>query len=280
MVKKWSSEIRRLTPMLYFYIYVSMYIYSSYIASLIIHHTLHSISLRLLNSTATQGFAVRQRIQCVYNSSVFQLAKFIYTHTDTQTHTHIQTDTQSHITKWSNHWTNTFIGWSQVEKKNQSFRFADNIAASAAQSQSAVTVRSARSEFQCQSQCSPNASKCQSCRQYIISNRCTCSCVCVCVFERNNFQFLFDFYLYTKSKRNGKIEKPAATVRAASACEMKMSWPVATASTEAAAAQATAATQATTMENRLYHIQVLELVPVSVAALHLSGRSWRAESLR
>lgn len=53
---------------------------------------------------------------------------------------------------------------------------------------------------------------------------------------------------------------------------MKMSWPVATASTEAAAAQA-AATQATTMENRLYHIQVLELVPVSVAALHLSGRS-------
>lgn len=127
----------------------------------------------------------------------------------------------------------------------------------------AVTVRSARSEFQCQSQCS--ASKCQSCRQYIISNRCTCSCVCVC--ERNNFQFLFDFYLYTKSKRNGKIEKPAATVRAASACEMKMSWPVATASTEAAA------TQATTMENRLYHIQVLELVPVSVAALHLSGRS-------
>lgn len=97
--------------------------------------------------------------------------------------------------------------------------------------------------------------------------------LCVCECERNNFQLLFDFYLYTKSKRNGKIEKPAATVRAASACEMKMSWPVATASTEAAAAQATAATQATTMENRLYHIQVLELVPVSVAALHLSGRS-------
>lgn len=199
---------------------------------------------------------------------------FIHIQTLSHTHTHTQTDTQSHIVKWSNHWTNTFIGWSQVEKKNQSFRFADNIAASAAQS--AVTVRSTRSEFQCQSQCS--ASKCQSCRQYIISNRCTCSCVCVC--ERNNFQFLFDFYLYTKSKRNGKIEKPAATVRAASACEMKMSWPVATASTEAAAAQATAATQATTMENRLYHIQVLKLVPVSVAALHLSGRSWRAESLR
>lgn len=86
----------------------------------------------------------------------------------------------------------------------------------------------------------------------------------LCVCEKNNFQFLFDFYLYTKSKRNGKIVKPAATVRAASACEMKMSWPVATAA---------AATQATTMENRLYHIQVLELVPVSVAALHLSGRS-------
>lgn len=66
----------------------------------------------------------------------------LHTHRHSGTHTQRQIDTQSHIIKWSNHWTNTFIGWSLVEKKNQSFRFADNIAASAVQSQSAVSVRS------------------------------------------------------------------------------------------------------------------------------------------
>lgn len=91
---KWSSEIRRHNShaILLNIICIYVFIYSSYIALLIIHHTLHSISLRLLNSTAAQGFAVRQRIQCVYNSSVFQLAKFIYTHTDTQSHSYTYTD--------------------------------------------------------------------------------------------------------------------------------------------------------------------------------------------